>query len=323
MILYGLALVPLAKFLRTQSPTVCQPWYADDAAMSGKVMGIAETMRLLLLHGPSRGYFPEPSKSIIVCRPEDRPSAEHVLREFNFKFADGTRYIGSFIDTDDSMQAWLAPKIDDWVHGVKIFSKVAKRFPQTAYAGLSKSLQSEWTYLQRVVPDIAEAFAPIEDAIATEFLPALFGNANGVPERKLLALPVRFAGLGVPNPVSSATSHFNLSVEMTEAVTSSLKLGTDLDAASYGRDSSRIHAQDRKDREASLAAKLASTLESAPAADQRRLKRSKATGAWLTATPSADYGTALSSTEFRDSLRIRYGLNPLGLASHCDACPNT
>lgn len=47
------------------------------------------------------------------------------------------------------------------------------------------------------------------------------------------------------------------------------------------------------------------------------------TGAWLTATPSQDYGTALSSTEFRDSLRIRHGLTPIGLPAHCDACPQS
>ena len=35
MVLYGLALVPLAEHLREEVPSVLQPWYADDMAMSG------------------------------------------------------------------------------------------------------------------------------------------------------------------------------------------------------------------------------------------------------------------------------------------------
>ena len=69
--------------------------------------------------------------------------------------------------------------------------------------------------------------------------------------------------------------------------------------------------------------KLDNVLASASHSDARRIKRSQLTGAWLTATPSADFGTALSSTEFRDSLRIRHGLLPLDLPSHCDACPSS
>ena len=47
MVLYGLALLPLAEALRTAVPSVVQPWYADDAAMSGPAKGVAEAMELL------------------------------------------------------------------------------------------------------------------------------------------------------------------------------------------------------------------------------------------------------------------------------------
>jgi hypothetical protein len=36
MIVYGLALAPLAQKLRDEFPTVLQPWYANDAAMEGR-----------------------------------------------------------------------------------------------------------------------------------------------------------------------------------------------------------------------------------------------------------------------------------------------
>ena len=41
------------------------------------------------------------------------------------------------------------------------------------FAGLAKSLQQEWQYIQRVLPDTGRLFAPVEEALATEFLPVL------------------------------------------------------------------------------------------------------------------------------------------------------
>ena len=108
---------------------------------------------------------------------------------------------------------------------------------------------------------------------------------------------------------------------MTADVSASLKAGSELDAIGYGLDSKRVLRLAKKAREAELAAKLELLKASGRPPDARRMVRSQTTGAWLTATPSSDFGTALSSTEFRYSLPIRHGLTPLGLASHCDACP--
>eukprot|EP00957_Ditylum_brightwellii_P194164 14786579-Ditylum_brightwellii.AAC.1 len=43
-------------------------------------------------------------------------------------------------------------------------------------------------------------------------------------------------------------------------------------------------------------------------------------GAWLTAVPHRMNGTALSAEEFRDNLRLRYGMKPLHLPQRCDGC---
>jgi hypothetical protein len=52
----------------------------------------------------------------------------------------------------------------------------------------------------------------------------------------------------------------------------------------------------------------------------RRTLRAKETGTWLTLMPERDNGTELSSEEFRDSLRLRYGLQPNHLPECCDGC---
>ena len=191
MLLYGLTMVPVAKRLHTEVPSVVQPWYADDAAMSGPCSHVATAMRLLEKIGPQRGYYPEPAKSIVVCPGDAKheEAAKQWLGGFDFQYCTGHRYVGGFIGSKAAKDKWLDDKIQDWVYGVERLSMAARKYPQTAYAGLCKSLQSEWQYLQRVLPDSGPAFAPVEAAIREKFLPALFGAPEGIPDglRDLLA----------------------------------------------------------------------------------------------------------------------------------------
>jgi hypothetical protein len=148
MIIYGVALQPLSATIRRAVPTVLQPWYADDMAMVGPCSGIAEAMTLLEELGPVRGYYPEPSKSILISQPEEQDQAREALSDFAFRYVDGHRYVGGFIGTPEARDAWLKPQLEAWVYGIEQLAKVAQRFPQTAYAGLAKSLQMDWQYLQ-------------------------------------------------------------------------------------------------------------------------------------------------------------------------------
>jgi hypothetical protein len=44
---------------------------------------------------------------------------------------------------------------------------------KNAFAGLQKSLQHEWQFIQRVIADISDCFTNIEEAINDVFLQAL------------------------------------------------------------------------------------------------------------------------------------------------------
>jgi hypothetical protein len=107
MILYGLALVPLAYTRRQAHPELVHAWYADDGQLQGRASKVAQAMHHLQRLGPERGYFPEPAKSIFVCDPEDRPGAEEQLEAFGFKFVVGSRYFGGFLSTDAALTALL------------------------------------------------------------------------------------------------------------------------------------------------------------------------------------------------------------------------
>ena len=50
------------------------------------------------------------------------------------------------------------------------------------------------------------------------------------------------------------------------------------------------------------------------------LERETVVGAWLTVVPYLLNGDTLSAEDFRDNLRIRFGLMPLDLRKTCDGC---
>jgi hypothetical protein len=322
MVLYGLALTPLAETLRARVPTVAQPWYADDAAMAGSVDGIAEAQRLLLELGPRRGYFPEPDKSILIVPLATPTPALEPLVEFNFRHAEGHRYLGGFVGTGAAEAQWVDPQVQQWIEGVHCLAAAARRYPQTAYAGLSQSLQSEWQYLQRVTPDIAPAFAPLEAAIATVFLPALLATtAEEVAKlRPLLALPTRLGGLGIPDPTTTGEFCYAASKESTTLLQGSLVTGDRLCATAHRRDASRGRLAAKASRSRVHASRLDAIIASSRPLEKRRIVRSAATAAWLSTRPSLLNGSDLSAEEFRDGVRLRFGLTPTSLPPRCDGC---
>ena len=324
MVLYGLTLVvPLAKALRDAVPSVVQPWYADgDAAMSGPSKCVGEAMDLLQQLGPARGYFPEPSKSIVVCHEARMDQAKANLARFKFQYCDGHRYVGGFIGTEEAKAKWLEPKIQAWVYGVEQLARVARRFPQAAYAGLVKSLQSEWQFLQRVLPDNGTAFQRIEKAIREAFLPILMQSDNVVDrDREFWALPVQQAGLGIPAPNETTEGNRMTSIlECTKLLTQSLQQGTDLDVAAYLADNKKGLRDAAVARTMEAETKLESLTSNLNPYYKRQISRARQTGSWLAVMPDTLNGTVLSAEEFQDSLRVRYGLEPVGLQPKCDGC---
>ena len=133
---------------------------------------------------------------------DEDPLYDH-LRHFNFKRVSGTRYLGGYVGDLTSLEDWIHPLVDKWKDGVKRLACAAKRFPQTAYAGLALSLQQEWMHLQRTTPAIAKYSAPIEKSIVEDFLPALLDCPVSTIKvmRPRLALPVKLGGLGIFDPV--------------------------------------------------------------------------------------------------------------------------
>ena len=230
--------------------------------------------------------------------------------------------MGGFVGSGTEEARWIDPKVEQWVEGVHTLSKVARRYPQTAYAGLSKSLQAEWQYVQRVTPNLDQTFAPLEKAIAEVFLPALLDSTieEAAHLCSLIALPVRFGGLGIPDPTTTGAACYSASTDATSLLTESLILGTTLCAQEHRKTAAISRSTTKEYLRNTHTDSLATILSSASPLDKRRIKRSSSTGAWLTTLPNILNGSDLSADEFRDNVGLRLGLTPKALPPRCDGC---
>ena len=67
-------------------------------------------------------------------------------------------------------------------------------------------------------------------------------------------------------------------------------------------------------------ADLARQKELAGGQDRNRIHRATSNGAWLSSVPHRHNGTELSWEEFRDNIRLIYGLIPQDIPATCDGC---
>jgi hypothetical protein len=121
-----------------------QPWCADDAGAGRNFDDIRSFFQKLEEIGPNFGYFPEPSKSILVVRQHNLEAAQQAFPDFEFKVTTGNHCLGGFIGEDSALCDWIRKKTKLWEEAVaNLASAAAPNFPQAAHSGLQKSLQQE------------------------------------------------------------------------------------------------------------------------------------------------------------------------------------
>ena len=69
--------------------------------------------------------------------------------------------------------------MEGWTESIATLAGVSLKHPQSAYAGLQKSLQQDWALVQRVTPGVGVAFAPVKEALREVFLQGSIPGTNG------------------------------------------------------------------------------------------------------------------------------------------------
>ena len=164
MLVYGMGMLPLTRKLKNPDKWK-QNWDADDASCIAAFEALVEWLNLLLLDGPKYGYFPEPEKSYLVVHPDFVEIAKEKFKDFKLNIVTGYRFLGGFIGNEDDVNKWLNQKVDVWVKSVEKLASVAQYEPQAAYVAFTKSLQCEWTFIQRVMAETRFHFSPLRITI--------------------------------------------------------------------------------------------------------------------------------------------------------------
>ena len=142
-------------------------------------------------------------------------------------FVSVSRYLGSYLGPQEELEAWVKPKVEARAHGVRVIDKIARRHPQSAYAGLGMLLQLEWQYLQRTVPGVGNLMGPIEEALREKLSPSLFGGEDITANFwQILGHSIKHGGLGILDPRLSAESAYNTSKAASEELLDSFVGGS-------------------------------------------------------------------------------------------------
>ena len=155
---------------------------------------------------------------IIIIKDESlRQKAESLFESTGVTItSSGERHIGAVVGTKEFREEYVRQKVKKWVTDVEKLAKIATDEPQIAYAAYTKGICHRWGFLQRTVKGVGHLYAPLESAIATKLIPAIVGRQVSQLEREIFELPVRFGGMGIPNPQKQADKEYENSVFVTK-----------------------------------------------------------------------------------------------------------
>ena len=173
----------------------------------------------------------------------------------------------------------------------------------------------------RTIPNMADLLRPIDEIVNKKFLPAITEqSAISESTRKLLSLPVKLGGLGIPIFSEICEFEFNNSQRMSKYLVDKI-VAQD---PSYTVDLQRereIRVVLKKEKETREKEKLLELRRTMSKNEQRvnEIAQMKGASAWLTALPLKEEGFVLNKREFFDGLAFRYCWQMKRLPQNC-AC---
>jgi hypothetical protein len=218
------------------------------------------------------------------------------LRFPAFKVKTGDHYLGGFIGEDEALNECLSKKTKFWTEAVTDLTSVTQAFPQAAYSGLQNSLQQEWQFVQRVTKGIGPEFASIKQTLAKTFLPTLFGDEDDDddPHCALTGLPVKWAGLAIPDPTTSAQPNYAASTLPCSHILAAFR-GVDVfQSTNHLKVIREVKAKLKPCNAAKSESSLNDLASKMSCNNRRTILRGKETGQWLSVLPSTVNGTELS-----------------------------
>ena len=323
MLMYSVSILPLIHFL-IDLKRWSQNWYADDSSCIADFASLKDWFSLLCQRGPGFGYFVEPTKSSLVVNSKFEMEAVNAFEDLGVRVVTSSRFLGGCVGDQAGVGDYLTQKVQVWESCVEKLAVAAALQPQAGYAALSKSLQFEWQFLQRVVPNCGDHFTPLGDRINNSFWPSLFGGGIDSIEKQLFSLPARMGGLGVRNPVDFAKLAFDTSRSCAAHLIDAVKGLSVFDISEHmqvirnSKQSQSLQCRERDEQTFNSILGLVCDTK------RRVIKRAVdwKTSGWLTIMPLSCHHFDLSPNEFRDALCLRYNRSLVRMPMLCDGCEN-
>ena len=123
MAMYAVGTRPLITALHelTDQSKCQQVWYADDSSAAGKLREIRKWWDILNDVGPKYGYYPKPSKTILILTdPDLLDTANEIFAGTEIVMStSGERHLGAVIGSNQFRAEYVMAKIRNWVRDVE------------------------------------------------------------------------------------------------------------------------------------------------------------------------------------------------------------
>ena len=167
-----------------------------------------------MICSPPWCYVPDPTNIILVVSPKNVLQAESYFPGIELLMVTGSCYLGGIISDKVVETLCIEKKFQGLTSFMELMFGMARQHPQTAYAGMQKSLQQKWAFvkIQSVNPGVGESFQPVKEALQNSFLPTLFrGATTNIPVKSVIRLPTKQAGIAQPNKNLSTSENWTAS----------------------------------------------------------------------------------------------------------------
>ncbi|CEM10194.1 unnamed protein product, partial [Vitrella brassicaformis CCMP3155] len=239
---YSVATLPLVWEMKRPADEGPQAWFADDSAKVRGLQPVREWWDELQRRGPLRDYHPNGKKSKLVVRAGCKERAREVFGDTDVEIVSGARYMGGFVGTAEGKRAYAAEKVEEWQRCVNRKADAAAKYPQAACTALTTSLQAEWDFFMRVMPEERATFQPLRDAL-THYLTQLSSHAVTATEAQLMMLPARHGGIGVRDPMERVAAAYETSTKGTSLLVSTFQNGDPTDGPPFNPFQHRVDMQ--------------------------------------------------------------------------------
>ena len=324
MSVYAIAIIPLMLMVleitsNSSDDVAKMVAYADDFTAGGTIESLKYWWDTLCKLGPKFGYYPQASKTWLIVKDAYVKKSNEIFKNSSIQITStGQRHLGAVIGTTEYKQEYMNEKITTWTEEIRMLSEIAKTEPQSAYICFTSGFKHKITYYMRTIPNISHLLQKIDDVILANFIPAITAGKNvSEIERKLLSLPVKLGGLGIPIFSEICETEYSNSLIITENLRNNIiqqnrQYEIDQDMQKK-KNNIKFNRSKRNQKELENIRKDLNENQ----ITLNNINQEIGASSWLTTMPIKEEGYVITKQIFWDLVRFRYGWELYRMPMYC------